>query len=96
MKTRIHLGLAAAIAALAIGIAFGTVASQGDNSLNINLEALSIVEINGVIQCHPINLLSGRLWINTVVCLNDAPFHCAYPHSTYVSDSTQDCYYLDY
>lgn len=94
MKKRILLGVAAAIAALAVGIAYGTVSHQEENSFNMNFEALSSVE-SGT-QCHPINLLGGRLWINTVVCLNDEPGHCAYPHSTYVSDSTQDCYYIDY
>ena len=94
MKRRLYLGVAVAIVALAIGIAYGTVSSQDDKGFNMNMEALSSIEYST--QCHPINLLGGHLWINTVVCLNDKPGHCAYPHSTYVNDSTQDCVYLDY
>lgn len=94
MKKKTLLGFVIAIVALAVGVVIGTIAHQDDNSFNMNVEALSQDE-SGALQCHPINLWTGRLWYNTFVCLNDSPGHCAYPHSAMVSDGTQDCLYLN-
>lgn len=95
MKKRFLLGLVVAVVVLTFGIMYGTAVNQEDSILNMNLEALSLVENDGKLQCHPIDLFSGRLWYNTTVCLNDTPGHCTYPHSALVSDGTQDCFRLN-
>ena len=85
MKKKILLGLVAAVMALAIGVVFGTVSHQNDTCFGENLEALSLEESNGGLVCYPIVVHGGTLVHNKVLCLNDSPDHCTYPHSFIVS-----------
>ena len=94
MKKKILLGLTAAVMAVSLGVGYRSFALRAENGFSLNLEALSEIE-DGGLQCHPIDLIEGRLWYNTVVCLNDNPNHCTSPHSAMVSDGMKECLYRD-
>lgn len=95
MKKKMLISLAACVMAMAIGSVCVTVSRLNKNLFNANLEALSSPDYGGGLKCHPLSNFGDIMLYNGIICLNDKPGHCAYPHSYRVYSGTQDCLYAN-